>query len=91
MIDFLDFNQSDMEGTVYDFLIDDNDFDWLNNKDFNSFYIIPESVLIEKNIVGRIDKIPVKFRISKNANLWTNAYEFSYLDIDKPRLIKLIF
>jgi len=128
MIDFLDFNQSDMEGTVYDFLIDDikfqekvgtladneidnvyylskkcgknksqcyeegdNDFYWLNNKDFNSFYIIPESVLIEKNIVGRIDKIPVKFRISKNANLWTNAYEFSYLDIDKPRLIKLIF
>jgi hypothetical protein len=53
-IHFIEFIYPNMEGTVYDFKIQekgDNDFYWLNCKN-GKFYVIPESILIEKVCVS---------------------------------------
>lgn len=68
----------------------DNDFYWLNCKNSNIFYIIPENTLIEKDIVNRQDKKPVEFTISPKTNLWVKDYEFDYEKPNKTKLLNLL-
>lgn len=127
-IHWINFIQSDMEGTVFDFKVNnlkfqekvgsvynedstinvfylskkcgaknkqcyeigDNDFYWLNFKNLEIFYVIPEKELVDRKIIGRENKKPVKLKIYLNRDSWTKPYEFSYLEPNKNKLDKLI-
>jgi hypothetical protein len=68
----------------------DNDLYWLHCKN-RKFYVIPESLLIEKGFVGK-NCVKQKLYVSPtNTNTaWCNKYLFDYDNIDKERLIKII-
>jgi hypothetical protein len=68
----------------------DNDYYWLNCKNSNIFYVIPENILIEKDIVSRPDKKPMEIAIGKKNNLWVKDYEFDYEKPNKKKLQKLL-
>jgi hypothetical protein len=128
-INFLKFDNLDIEGTVYDFKIGnykiqekvakindnnnccfqlcknngsknkiqydigDNDFYWLNCDDKKIFFVIPESILINKGIIGNMNdkktktlKITIKEKLNKNLE-WLQNYMFNYENIDKDRLL----
>lgn len=64
----------------------DNDYYWLWIKDSNIFYIIPESILIEK---GKIDS-KSKLLSLNNKDEWYNDYKYDLDDLDTNK-IKLLF
>jgi len=68
----------------------DNDFYWLNCKNSNIFYVIPENILIENNIINRPDKKKVEITIGLKTNLWVKDYEFDYEKPNKKKLLKLL-
>jgi hypothetical protein len=133
-IKFLDFGYDNIEGTVYDFKINnfkvqekvakisdkenryifflcknngssnkiqynigDNDFYWLNCDNKETFFVIPETKLIEKGFIGnKIEnnnkqtlKITVKKELHKKS-AWLQDYMFDYENIDKDRLLFLL-
>jgi hypothetical protein len=132
-IDFIEFKNNEIEGLVYDFMINDkrvqekvgclckpnnpdmfsfhlskfkcvengkhvlqnyqegdNALYWLNCKN-NKFYVIPESVLIEKGLVGKNSKKQHLYVSPTNKNTeWCNAYLFDYDDLDKDHLLQII-
>jgi hypothetical protein len=68
----------------------DNDLYWLHCKN-NKFYVIPESVLIEKGVVGKNCKKYKLYVSPTNTNTsWCNIYQFDYNNVDKERLLKII-
>ena len=68
----------------------DNALYWLNCKN-NKFYVIPESVLIEKGLVGKNSKKQHLYVSPTNKNTeWCNAYLFDYDDLDKDHLLQII-
>jgi hypothetical protein len=76
--------------------IGDNDFYWLNCDNKKIFFVIPEKVLINKEIIGNNDckksiflKITVKELLHKNSS-WLQPYMFNYEDIDKERLLTIL-
>ena len=131
-IDFIKFDYDQMEGTTYDFKIEnykiqekvakvnkenkciffickkngysvktnnkqydigDNDFYWLNCENKKTFFVIPEQILIEKQIVGNI-KNTLSFTVTIKETLhplsdWLQPYMFDYENIDKERLLNL--
>jgi hypothetical protein len=70
----------------------DNDFYWLNCKN-GKFYIIPESILIEKGFVGDNCDNKCKQRLyvspTNNNTQWANDYLFDYDNFNKEKLIQL--
>jgi hypothetical protein len=68
----------------------DNDFYWLNCKNSNIFYVVPENILIENNIVDRLDKKKIKITIGPKTNLWIKDFEFDYEKPNKKKLLKLL-
>ena len=77
--------------------IGDNDFYWLNCDNNKTFFVIPEKNLIEKGIIGNmIDKKSLFFKITvkeilhKNSS-WLQPYMFDYENIDKERLLTVLF
>lgn len=133
-INFLNFENDDMEGNVYDFKvgnfkvqekvakindnkccfqickndglingsqnqiqydISDNDFYWLNCDNKKTFFVVPESILINKEIIGnngkkrtKTIKIIVKETLNKNIAC-LQPYMFDYENIDKARLLNI--
>lgn len=74
--------------------IGDNDFYWLNCDNKETFFVIPESVLIEQKLIGNEKsqtnfKITIKDILHKSVS-WLQPYMFNYNNIDKPRLSKLL-
>lgn len=76
--------------------IGDNDFYWLNCEDKKYFFVIPEKILIDKEIIGNngikkcfFFKITVKEILHKNS-AWLQPYMFDYENIDKDRLLSVI-
>ena len=68
----------------------DNDLYWLHCKN-RKFYVIPESILIEKGFIGKNCKKQKIYVSPTNTNTaWCNKYLFDYDNIDKERLIKII-
>lgn len=68
----------------------DNDLYWLHCKN-RKFYVIPESLLIEKGFIGKNCKKQKIYVSPTNTNTaWCNKYLFDYDNIDKERLIKII-
>ena len=132
-INFIKFNYDKMEGTTYDFKIEnykiqekvtkvnkenrylfcicksngvtnkkinhiqydigDNDFYWLNCENKKTFFVIPEQILINKGLVGNINKsIFLKVTIKETLHPlsdWLQPYMFDYENIDKERLLNL--
>ena len=76
--------------------IGDNDFYWLNCDNKKTFFVIPESILIKRGIIGnKIEnnnkqtlKITVKKELHKKSS-WLQCYMFDYENIDKDRLLYL--
>jgi hypothetical protein len=76
--------------------IGDNDFYWLNCDNKKTFFVVPESILINKGIIGnnvekriKTFKIIVKEILNKNI-VWLQPYMFDYENIDKDRLLNII-
>jgi hypothetical protein len=74
----------------------DNDFYWLNCKN-GKFYVIPESILIEKGFVSDNcdnncdNKCKQHLYVSptNNNTKWANDYLFDYDNLDKDQLLQL--
>jgi hypothetical protein len=76
--------------------IGDNDFYWLNCDNKKTFFVIPESILIKKGIIGNKiennNKQTLKITVKKelhNKSSWLQIYMFDYENIDKDRLLYL--
>jgi hypothetical protein len=72
--------------------IGDCDFYWLNCKNSSIFYVIPESILIEKGYIGNSDEKIKSITISKTNKkiFWTEDYLFNYENLDKEKLCKIL-
>lgn len=70
--------------------IDDNDFYWINIPNFKFFILLPQHILIEKNIIGRIDKKKSNIYIKKTIHIdnWLFPYVFSYNNPDKTKILQ---
>lgn len=84
-------NSGNNKLSCYD--INDNDFYWINIPNFNFFILIPENILIQKNIVGRVDKKKKNIYISKTIykDNWLYQYVFSYKKPNKNYLLSLFY
>lgn len=133
MLPYINFIDSHMEGTTYDFKINelkiqekvakmnndkcifqlcknngrkngknlqiqydkgDNDLYWLNCDNKETFFVIPENILIEHKLIGnekstKIIKITIKEVLHKSIS-WLQPYMFNYNNIDKERLLRLL-
>jgi len=74
--------------------IGDNDFYWLNCDNKKIFFVIPEKILFDKNIIGNNKqnlflKITIK-EILHTKSSWLQPYMFNYESIDKDRLLKVL-
>lgn len=67
----------------------DNDFYWLHCKNTTKFYVIPETMLIEKGFIGETCKQHLYISPTNRNTKWTDNYLFNYDDIDKERLLEL--
>ena len=83
-------NKSDGRKYNCSYKLGDNEFYWLHCKNTSRFYVIPESLLIEKGFIG--DKCKQHLYISPTniKTKWTNDYLFNYDNIDKERLLQLL-
>jgi len=66
----------------------DNDFYWVWLRDTTIFFVFPEKILIDKNIIG----IQIQSSLSFNLNVkdWKQDYLFDLHDLDKDKLTSLI-
>ena len=76
--------------------IGDNHFYWLNCDNKKTFFVIPESILIKRGIIGNKiennNKQTLKITVKKelhNKSSWLQIYIFDYENIDKDRLLYL--
>ena len=74
--------------------IGDNDFYWLNCDDKKYFFVIPEKILIDRGLIGNINKciyfnVSVKDVLHKRSD-WLQPYMFDYDNIDKERLLSIL-
>ena len=76
--------------------IGDNDYYWLNCDDQKFFFVIPEQLLIDRDLIGnkkeknaRMFKITIKETLHKGS-AWLQPYMFNYENIDKERLLQIL-
>ena len=83
-------NKRNGKNSKCSYKIGDNDFYWLHCKNTSRFYVIPESLLIEKGFIG--DKCKQHLYISPTniKTKWTDDYLFDYDKINKERLLELL-
>lgn len=86
------FSMSKNDGKKYNcsYKIGDNDFYWLHCKNINKFYVIPESILIEKGYIGENCKQHLYLSLTNINKIWAKEYLFDYDNLDKERLLKLL-
>jgi len=56
----------------------DNDFYWINLQDNETFYIIPEQILITKNIISSETEKGKRCMSFAKRNIWLENYKYSY-------------
>jgi len=74
--------------------IGDNDYYWLNCDNKKIFFVIPENILIDKDLIGNKNGKKIKFKVTLQKPLhknikWLEPYMFNYENIDKIRLLNL--
>ena len=70
--------------------IGDNDFYWLHCKNTSRFYIIPETILIEKGFIGDNCKQHLYISPTNINTKWTDDYLFDYDNIDKETILQFL-
>lgn len=73
----------------------DNDFYWFHEQNESIFYVITESILINKGFITTSDqKGTTSLCMSKHTMLWLKEYQFDYSTIcgkeNKTKLLKLL-
>jgi hypothetical protein len=74
----------------------DNDFYWFHLPDMNTFYLIPEEILIDNEYISnsnQIGKSCIYFGFTNPENYktsWALPYKFTYNNLDKDKLLKLL-
>jgi hypothetical protein len=69
----------------------DNDFYWFNIEDSNIFYIIPENIMIQHNLVSKETEI-INSKIinfNKPQYKWLSDYKYDYSNINKEQIQKI--
>jgi hypothetical protein len=83
-------SDSKQKNCQYD--IGDNNYYWLNCDNKQTFFVIPENILIDRGLVGNNKKTHI-FKITLNGrhykNSWLQPYAFDYENIDKEKLLLL--
>jgi hypothetical protein len=69
----------------------DNDFYWINLPDHQTFYIIPEQVLVDKQIISTETKKGTKYLSFAKTNKWVNDYRYSYDEYNINEIINFYF
>jgi hypothetical protein len=83
-------SKNDGKKSKCSYKLGDNDFYWLHCKNTSRFYLIPESILIEKRFIGDNCKQHLYISPTNIKTKWTDNYLFNYDDIDKERLLQLL-
>lgn len=83
-------NKSDGRHFNCSYKLGDNDLYWLHCKNTTRFYVIPESVLIEKGIIGDNCKQHLYISPTNIRTRWTDDYLFDYNNLDKEKLLQLL-
>jgi hypothetical protein len=69
----------------------DNDFYWINLQDNETFYIIPEQIFIERQIISTETKKGKKYISFAAKNTWLNEYKFNYNEENVNEIINNYF
>ena len=73
--------------------IGDNDIYWINCADYSYFFVIPEKILVEKDIIGN-NSSKKNFKVNPNKfskkTEWLRPYVFHYDNIDKNKLLDIL-
>ena len=77
----------------YPYDYNDNDFYWINERDVKLFYVIPQNVMAENNVISHGD-VKGKLVLNINTNFpWIIKHQFNYETINEPnekmKLMKL--
>jgi len=83
-------NKNDGKKYNCSYKLGDNDFYWLHCKNTSRFYVIPESILIEKGFIGDNCKQHLYISPTNIKTKWTDNYLFDYDKINKERLLELL-
>jgi hypothetical protein len=72
----------------------DNDFYWIASQDKDTFYVFPESILIEKGYVKSEDNTNASTRLLfeyqyREGSDWTLQYQYKYSNLDIKKLTEL--
>lgn len=69
----------------------DNDFYWINLPDYETFYIIPEKVLIDKQIISTDNLKGKKYLSFAITNKWVDNYRYYYDEYNINEIINFYF
>ena len=69
----------------------DNDFYWINLPDNETFYIIPECILVEKQIISCGESKGKGGLSFAKRNIWVNNYKYSYNEYNINEIIDNCF
>ena len=69
----------------------ENDYYWFHSSIDDRFWIVPESILFEKEYISKEDETKNKkvFNITTPKNNWIKEYEYDYNTFNKDKIIKL--
>ena len=69
----------------------DNDFYWINLQDNETFYIIPEQILIDKHLISSETEKGKKYISFAKRNKWLDFYKYSYNEENINEIINNLF
>ena len=82
-------NKNGVNNVTYD--EGDNDFYWVNLPDYETFYIIPEKVLINKKIISTETIKGKKYLSFAQTNKWVDNYRYYYDEYNINEIINFYF
>ena len=87
-------NKLDGKRQFRTYKLGENDYYWLHSGIDDRFWIIPEQTLYEKGFISNKDEIKPKKTLwfksdINNNNKWLNDYEYSYINVDKYKIMKV--
>lgn len=72
------------------YCLGENDYYWLHSDIDDRFWIIPESILYEKEFISNKNEIKNRKCMNLNSNVeWLINYEYNYTSVNRDKIIKL--